>query len=154
MNYEKVPTIKIPNLRKIEPELIELSENPKIQPMNPSKFSAFALFQSEPIEETSEERKKRMEEFLIRQRNRNARDLRDDHVCVTCAEKYIEHGSIGMEVMGDAYCEKHNWRFPFYDNNIKVLCIKCAKEENVCRHCGEKIEEQWIYEKDKDYGTL
>ena len=45
----------------------------------------------------------------------------------------------GVTVMGDAYCEKHNYRYPFYQMPCPP-CPKCAEEEGLCISCGKKLE--------------
>ena len=53
------------------------------------------------------------------------------------------HGHIGCSinsVMGDAWCEKHNIRFPFYETGWKEYCPVCANEKNICQYCGEIVK--------------
>ena len=47
----------------------------------------------------------------------------------------------GIGVMGDAYCEKHNYRFPFYQEPCPP-CPICAGEEGLCISCGDKLPEK------------
>ena len=48
-------------------------------------------------------------------------------------------GYRGIDVMGDAYCERHKRRFPFYHQPCPP-CQQCAIEDILCIECGTELE--------------
>ena len=62
-------------------------------------------------------------------------------LCKKHEEIYNKNGYISFpSIMGDAFCDKHNSRFPFYEEGWKEYCDQCAKEKNICQYCGISLE--------------
>jgi ribosomal protein S27E len=61
----------------------------------------------------------------------------EEQECQVC---FYEKGRVGGAAMTEIECALCNKTTVFPSTNTDILCPECAKEHNLCKHCGGDID--------------
>lgn len=53
---------------------------------------------------------------------------------------YIVKNQIGLDILTDSICKECGIINTYQNSNTDNYCIKCAKEHNICKHCGSILD--------------
>lgn len=62
----------------------------------------------------------------------------EKHICKTCM--YIKNDSITLSAFHHSNCGICNKEIVSSNSDIDCLCEDCARENNLCKHCGAIID--------------